>query len=175
MTIKVIFNGVLTIVEVFAPLPTELVKRFGARKIDDKYEISAINLPWVIKQEINFIFTPGEKYVVDGVEIDGLVPPWEAYVSFVDPSGEFGIGYIATGRRRMFECVHKVYTTPLYLQLAPYIVVKPVELLLSDKPNVIDCVERVFHARYIAVFINAPINIVQKIKTTLSPNIKRNI
>ena len=46
--------------EVFAPTPAELVRRYGAKKLqDEKYEVSALNLPWVFKQEVDMVLKPG--------------------------------------------------------------------------------------------------------------------
>ena len=162
--------------EVFAPTPAELTRRYGAKKLhDEKYEVSALSLPWVFKQEVNVTLKPGGRYVIEGVQVEGLTPPWEAYVALVDPSVDFGVGYIAARRRRMFSCVYKVYAKPLGLQLAPYIAVKPVELLLTDKEGSVECVDRALRARYVAVFINAPVNLLQSLRVMVMPKIKENV
>jgi hypothetical protein len=108
-TIKEISVYILTVVEVFAPTPAELVKRYNAKKIqDEKYEVSAVNLPWVIyRQEVDLVLRPGVKYVIEGVQVEGLVQPWEAYVALVTPEGDFGVGYVVAQRRRMFSCIYK--------------------------------------------------------------------
>lgn len=174
-TIKVIRLGILTIVD-FAPSPAELVKKYGARRThDDKYEVQAVNLPWVVKKELDIAITPGRKYTVEGVRVEGLVPPWEAYVAFIDTAGEFGAGYIITRRRRLFNCVYKSYSKPINLQTAPYIVIRPVELQLTDRENTVECVDRAFRAKYIAVFINAPASEIQNIQVVLNPVVKENL
>jgi hypothetical protein len=176
LTINVISLRVLTVVEVFAPTPAELVRRYGAKKLqDEKYEVSPLNLPWVFKQEVDMVLKPGGRYVIEGVQVEGLTPPWEAYVALVDQNGDFGVGYVAAKRRRMFSCIYKTYSKPLGLQLAPYIEVKPVQLLLTDKEGVVGCVDRALHARYIAVFINAPANLLQSLKIVVTPKIKENV
>jgi hypothetical protein len=63
-------------VEVFAPMPAELVRRYGAKKLqDEKYEVSPLNLPWVFKQEVDMVLKPGGRYVIEGVQVEGLTPP----------------------------------------------------------------------------------------------------
>jgi len=154
----------------------ELVRRYGARKIhDEKYEVSALNLPWVFKQEIDVLFKPGSKYLVEGVQVEGLHPPWEAYVAFVDPSSDFGLGYVVAKRRRMFSCVYKVYSKPVGVQLAPYIVIRPIELLLTDKEGVVECIDRTLHTKYLIVLINAPAALLQSVKVAMMPKIKENV
>ncbi|MEM1597970.1 MAG: hypothetical protein QW598_07210 [Pyrobaculum sp.] len=163
--------------EVFAPTPAELIKRYGAKKIggEERYEVSAINLPWVVKKEARLRIAPGRRYIIDGVRIDGLEPPWEAYVALVDEAGNVGVGYVAAGRRRMFKCIKKPYATPLGVQMAPYIAIRPVQLFLSDDEKVVDCIEAPFEAAYVAVFLNAPLSIFPKVRVELAPVVKENI
>ncbi|MGC9130348.1 MAG: hypothetical protein ACP5H5_02035 [Pyrobaculum sp.] len=162
--------------EVFAPTPAELVKTYGARKTpDDKYEIQAINAPWVVKREIDLAVAPGSRYIIEGVKIEGLAPPWEAYVALVEAGGDFGAGFVVARRRRMFSCIYKSYAKPIDTQLAPYVLIKPVELQLTDRENVVECVDRPFRARYLAVFINAPVAVVRRVRVELSPLVKENV
>lgn len=155
--------------ETFAPSPAELVKRYGARKLQsEKYEVSASNLPWVIKRDVALEILPGRRYVVEGVQLEGLPQPWEAYVALLDERGEFGVGYIVAKRRRMFKCIYKTYTRPPGLQVAPYITIKPVELHLTDKEGLVDCIERPLYARTIAVFINAPPDVINGVKVAMA-------
>jgi len=163
-------------VEVFAPTPAELIRRYNAKKVqEEKYEVSALNLPWVFKQEVDVVLKPGGKYVIEGVQVEGLAPPWEAYIALVDPNGDFGVGFIAARRRRMFSCVYKIYSKPLGLQLAPYITIKPVELLLTDREGMVECVDGVLRAKYVAVFVNAPASLLQNLKIVVTPIIKENV
>lgn len=162
--------------EVFAPSPAELLRLYGAKKTaDEKYEVSALNLPWVFRRELEFEVAPGPGYVVDGVKVDGLYPPWEAYVALIDVSGEFGVGYIVAKRRRMFSCVHKGYSKPIDVQLAPHITIRPVELILTDREGVISCIDRAFRARYVAVFVNAPIQLIKNLRVVLQPIVRDNV
>jgi hypothetical protein len=39
----------------------------------------------------------------------------------------------------------------------------------------VGCVDRALHARYIAVFINAPANLLQSLKIVMTPKIKENV
>ncbi|MEZ0319207.1 MAG: hypothetical protein ABWK05_04330 [Pyrobaculum sp.] len=160
--------------EVFAPTPAELIRRYGAKKLGEgeRYEVSAINLPWVVKKEVRLRVTPGRSYIIDGVRVDGLEPPWEAYVALVDEAGNVGVGYIATGRRRMFKCIKKPYVALQGVQMPSYIVVRPVQLFLSDNEKVVDCIETPFDAAYVAVFLNAPLSVFSKIKVELAPVVK---
>jgi hypothetical protein len=164
-------------VEVFAPTPAELIRRYNAKKIqDEKYEVSVLNLPWVIyRQDIDLVLKPGVKYVIEGVQVEGLTQPWEAYVALVTPEGDFGVGYVVAQRRRMFTCIYKMYTKPLGLQLAPYVVIRPVELLLTDKEGVVECVDRILHVKYLAVFVNAPVNLLRNLRISGTSRIKENV
>ena len=163
--------------EVFAPTPAELIRRYNAKKIqDEKYEVSVLNLPWVIyRQDIDLVLKPGIKYVIEGVQVEGLTPPWETYVTLVTPEGDFGVGYVAARRPRMFTCIYKTYTKPLGIQLAPYVVIRPVGLLLTDKEGVVECIDRVLHVKYLAVFVNAPVNLLRNLKVVAIPRIKENV
>ncbi len=143
--------------ETFAPTPVELMKKYRAKKIqDDRYVVNSIELPWVVKREIDVEVVPGRAYRLSGVSVDGLKPPWEVYVAFVNEEGEFGVGYVVAKRERMFSCISKPYTKPMGLQLARYIIVKPVELLLTDREGEVSCVDRAFRARHLAIFFNMP-------------------
>lgn len=159
--------------EVFAPTPLELVKNYGARKTsDERYEVSTVNLPWAYRQQIDMAITPDKSYAVEGVSIEGLSPPWEAYVALVNEAGEYGVGYIVSRRRSMFRCVYKTYTKPMRLQTPPYLVIKPVELYLTDREGVVNCIDKSFHAKYIVVFINAPVELLRTVKVAMSPVVK---
>ena len=155
--------------EVFAPTPTELLRRYGAKRQGDRYEVSALNLPWVFKREVKVEISPGKQYRISGVKIDGVPPPWETYVALVDGDGGFGVGYVISPRRRIFQCIRRPYAYPLGVKMPPHIVVKPVELLLTDAPGVVECVDRAFTADYLAVFINAPVSVVQKAQVHIEP------
>jgi hypothetical protein len=50
-----------------------------------------------------------------------------------------------------------------------------VELQLTDRENVVECVDRPFRARYLAVFINAPVAVVRRVRVELSPLVKENV
>lgn len=156
----------------FAPTPAELLRKYGARKIqDDRYEISAINLPWVLKTNVEITVAPSDLLVIEGVEVRGLEPPWEAYVALVDATGEMGVGTIITWRRRLFRCVYKPYAAPPGVKIPPYIQVKPIELWLSDGDTV-NCIERGFTAKFIALFINAPAAILDKLDISFKPLVR---
>lgn len=162
--------------QVFAPAPAELVKRYGARKTpDDRYEVQAINTPWVVRREVDLAVVPGSRYAVEGVRIEGLAPPWEAYVAFVDAGGDFGAGFVVARRRRMFSCIYKSYAKPIDMQLAPHVLIKPVELQLTDRDSVVECIDKSFRARYLAVFINAPVAVVERVQVELNPLVKENV
>jgi len=158
--------------EVFAPTPAELLRKYGAKRLGDRYEVSALNLPWVFKREVEVEVTPGKQYRISGVKIDGVPPPWEIYVALVDKGGEFGVGYVMSPRRKMFQCIRKPYAYPLGVKMPPHIVIKPVELLLTDALGVVECVDRTFTAGYLAVFINAPTLVVQKAQVRIEPVIE---
>jgi len=157
------------VAEVFAPTPAELLRKYGAKRLGDRYEVSALNLPWVFKREVEVEISPGKQYRISGVEVVGVPPPWETYVALVDRGGEFGVGYVASPRRGMFQCIRKPYAYPLGVKTPPHIVVKLVELLLTDASGVVECVDRAFTAGYLAVFINAPISVVQKAQVRIEP------
>jgi len=72
----------------------------------------------------------------------------------------------------MFQCIRKPYAYPLGVKTPQHIVVKPVELLLTDAPGVVECVDRAFTAGYLAVFINAPVSVVQKAQVRIEPVIE---
>ncbi|MFN7104999.1 MAG: hypothetical protein ACK4M3_00175 [Pyrobaculum sp.] len=158
--------------EVFAPTPTELVKRYRAKKTqDDRYVINAIDLPWVIKREVEIQLALGRTYKIEGVSIEGVEAPWEAYVALVDESGEIGAGYIVAKRRKMFRCISKPYIRPVGVQISPYIVIRPVELWLTDIEGLATCIERTFYARHVAILFNMPPAAIKNVKVDLRPSV----
>ncbi|MFN3804698.1 MAG: hypothetical protein ACK4SY_06555 [Pyrobaculum sp.] len=158
--------------EVFAPTPIELAKKYKARRTqDDKYVVNAIDLPWVIKREVEIQLSPGRTYKIEGVSIEGVEPPWGAYVALVDESGEIGAGYIVAKRRKMFRCISKPYMKPTGVQIPPHIVIKPVELWLSDVERLVTCVERTFYARYVAILFDMPPAAIKNVKIDLQPSV----
>ncbi|MEM4509844.1 MAG: hypothetical protein QXD08_02625 [Pyrobaculum sp.] len=159
--------------EIFAPTPNELIRKYGAKKIqDDKYEISVLNLPWVYKKSIDIYISPDKTYIIEGVSVDGLSPPWEVYIALVDEVGEYGVGYIISRRKKFFKCVYKHYTKPIKLQTAQYLIIKPLELYLTDIDGVINCVDRSFNAKYIVALVNAPVELLNNVKVNFMPVVK---
>lgn len=136
--------------------PTELVRRYGAKKVGERYELAAAYAPWVRWVEVRAELLPGRRYRVEGVAVEGLEPPWEAYVALVDGGGQVGVGYVVTRRRRMFSCIHTHYQAPPGLQPPPHLVVRPVELWLTDKEGMVECIPTRVEAARLAVFIKAP-------------------
>lgn len=136
--------------------PAELVRRYGARKVGDRYELPAVRAPWVRWVEVRAELLPGRRYAVDGVQVEGLEPPWEAYVALVDSGGQIGAGYVVARRRSLFKCIHTQYHVPPGLQLPPHLSVRPVELWLTDREGLLECVPARIEATALAVLVKAP-------------------
>ncbi len=108
----------------------ELVRRYGARKVGDTYEVDVLNTPWTLGlRRIEAHIKKGRNYVVDGININGE-PLGDIYIVF---SGyNKNIGFVYSKRRPLFSCIKIDYTSPIGLQLPHYITLRPLSLILSD-------------------------------------------
>jgi hypothetical protein len=125
----------------------ELVKRYGAVKKDDAYEVPLQNVPWAFSRPLSAFLSVGSTYVVEGVDV-GWEGPGEVYVVLTD--WEAGFGFILARRRRLFSCIRRRYAAPYGVRLPQHIRVRPVELVLSDS-DAITCVDRPLEAKALVV------------------------
>ncbi len=137
----------MDVAEFLAATPNELIKRYGAVKKDDVYEVPLQNAPWVISRPLSATLVAGTTYVLKGVRASWS-GPGEVYVVLTD--WEVGFGYILTQRRRMFGCIRRPYSAPYGARLPQYMRVRPVELALSDS-DAISCVDRTLEVKALAV------------------------
>lgn len=109
---------------------TELVRRYGARKVGDVYEVDVLNTPWVLgPHDVEARIEKGRNYIVDGIKVGGE-PLGDIYIVF---SGyNKNIGFILSRRKPLFSCVRTNYASPIGLQLPRYVALRPLSLVLSD-------------------------------------------
>ena len=119
--------------------PIDMQRRWGARKLGEKYVVDSWQSPWVIKLPYRAVLEPDKVYVVEGIEITGVSTGTQIIVAVV--SEGFAVGFFVSRKRRLFRCSHRTYSTPVGLQLAPYIEVRPLELWVSHG-GLLDCVPR---------------------------------
>lgn len=133
--------------EFLSATPNELVRRYGAVRKDNFYEVPLQNVPWTFWRPLSATLVAGMSYSLSGLDISWS-GPGEIYVVLTD--WEVGYGYILAQRRRLFSCIRRPYSAPYGVRLPPQLRVKPVELVLSDS-NAITCVDRSIEVRALAV------------------------
>ncbi|MEZ0248902.1 MAG: hypothetical protein ABWJ97_06485, partial [Thermoproteus sp.] len=89
--------------------PNELVRRYGAVKKDNIYEVPLQNAPWVFYRSFPASLSPGYIYALEGIEAS-WTGPGEVYVVLTD--WEVGVGFAMARRRRMFRCIRRPYAAP---------------------------------------------------------------
>ncbi|AEA12976.1 hypothetical protein TUZN_1505 [Thermoproteus uzoniensis 768-20] len=125
----------------------DLVKKYGAVKKDDVYEVPLQNAPWTFSRPLSAFLSAGSTYIVEGVDVS-WEGPGEVYV--VLTNWEVGFGLVLARRRRLFRCIRRQYAAPYGVRLPQHIRVRPVELVLSDS-DAVECVDRPLEAKAIAV------------------------
>lgn len=149
----------MDIAELLAATPNELVKRYGAIKKGNVYEVPLQNAPWAIWRPFSATLMAGTAYTLKGVKASwsGL---GEVYVVLTD--WEAGFGYVLAQRRRMFGCIRRPYSTPYGVKLPQHMRIKPVELTLSDS-DVISCVDKTVEVKALAV-LPSTLNVLSTLK-----------
>ncbi len=108
----------------------ELVRRYGARKVGDTYEIDVLHVPWTLGPwPVHSRIERGRDYFVGGIKVEGK-PLGDIYVVFIGDNGN--VGFVHSERKPMFKCIRVNYTYPIGIQLPNYISIKPLPLVLSD-------------------------------------------
>ncbi|CCC82609.1 hypothetical protein [Thermoproteus tenax] len=125
----------------------ELVRRYGAVKRDNIYEVPIQNAPWVLSKSLTASLKAGRSYKLHGLNVSWS-GPGEVYVVLTD--WEIAFGYILAKRRRMFSCVRRPFSAPYGVTLPPHIKVRELELVLSDSET-ITCVDKSIEIKAVAV------------------------